>query len=414
MPAELSPMKSRRLFTFLLASLSLIAATPAPDPARAGMDPAQLARIAPRMTAFSSDQSISGAVTLVMRKGTLAHFEAAGWQDIETRKPMAKDAIFQIMSMTKPFTGVAIMMLVEEGRVRLSDPVENLLPEFRGQWVIATEENGVRTMKKPSRPITVRDLMSHTSGLSPAAPGIANIMVTMDRTLADACLIYSQQPLEFEPGSRWKYSNTGIAVLGRIVEVQSGMPFEKFLETRIFQPLGMPDSHIFLPASKHARLAPVYVQKNSKLVKAGANILAGDPLQFRKDAKYSGPEHAMYSTAADLAQFYQMMLNQGTLNGKRLLSPASVETMTALHTGDLKAGHNPGTGFGLTWEVTKENLGTLTGQSIGTFGHGGAFGTYGWVDPKKQLVGVFLVQLEGDVKPSRDAFVGMANSAVIP
>jgi CubicO group peptidase (beta-lactamase class C family) len=120
----------------------------------------------------------------------------------------------------------------------------------------------------------------------------------------------------------------------------------------------------------------------------------------------------MYSTAWDLAQFYQMMLNKGSLNGKRLLSPSSVATMTALHTAELKAGHNPGTGFGLTWEVTKDNQGTLTGQSLGTFGHGGAFGTYGWVDPIKQVVGVFLIQLSGDPKPARDAFVGMTNAAV--
>jgi CubicO group peptidase (beta-lactamase class C family) len=121
----------------------------------------------------------------------------------------------------------------------------------------------------------------------------------------------------------------------------------------------------------------------------------------------------MYSTAADLAKFYQMMCNRGTLDGKRLLSPQSVATMTALHTGDLQAGHNPGTGFGLTWEVTKSNLGMLTGQSIGTFGHGGAFGTYGWIDPAKHLVGVFMVQMSTDSRPARDAFVGMANAAVI-
>ncbi len=402
----------RILPALLLSALALFSAPPTPDPAKAGMDAATLQRIAPRMKELAARQVMSGAVTLVMRKGALAHFESAGFQDIEANRPMQKDAIFQIMSMTKPFTGVAIMMLVEEGKVRLSDPVEMHLPEFRGQWMIASESNGVRTLKMPARPITVRDLMSHTSGL-PAAPSIGDIMVRMNRTLADACLIYSQQPLEFEPGSRWKYSNTGLATLGRIVEVASGLSYEKFLEARIFQPLGMTDSHIFLPAEKHSRLAPVYTLKDGRLVKAGASILAGDPLQFRKGALYSGPEHSIYSTAWDLAQFYQMMLNHGTLNGKRLLSPSSVATMTALHTGDLKAGHNPGTGFGLTWEVTRDNTGTLTGQSIGAFGHGGAFGTYGWIDPRKDLVGVFLIQLTGDPKPARDAFVGIANASIL-
>lgn len=402
----------RVLSSLLLSSLALVSAPPTPDPAKAGMDPATMQRIAPRMKELAARQVMSGAVTLVMRKGALAHFESAGFQDIEAGKPMPKDAIFQIMSMTKPVTGVAIMMLVEEGKVRLNDPVEMHLPEFRGQWMVASEANGIRTLKRPARPITVRDLMSHTSGL-PVAPAIADIMVTMNRTLADAVLLYSQQPLEFEPGSQWKYSNTGLATLGRIVEVASGLSYDKFLETRIFQPLGMTDSHIFLPAEKHSRLAPVYSRKDGKLVKADATILAGDPLQFRKGAVYTGPEHAMYSTAWDLAQFYQMMLNRGTWNGKRLLSPSSVATMTALHTADLKAGHNPGTGFGLTWEVTKDNAGMLTGQSIGTFGHGGAFGTYGWVDPRKDLIGVFLIQLSGDGRPARDAFVGMANSAIL-
>lgn len=404
---------TRRFVLFPLAAALLLAAPPAPDAAKAGMDGAQLQKIAPRMKAMAEAQAVSGAITLVLRKGALAHFEAVGWQDVEAKKPMRPDTIFQIMSMTKPFTGVAIMMLVEEGKVRLSDPVEKLLPEFRGQMVKVSEGNGVVTLKKPARPMTVRDLMSHISGMGPAAAGIGEILEKMDRTLAEACLVYSQQPLEFEPGTKWQYANPGIAILGRIIEVQSGMAYEKFLETRIFQPLGMVDSHIFLPAEKQARVAPVYGTKGGKLVKAGATILAGDPMLYRQGAKYSGPEYALYSTAWDLAQFYQMMLNRGMLNGKRLLSPWSVETMTALHTGELQAGHNPGTGFGLTWEVTKSNLGMLTGQSIGTFGHGGAFGTYGWIDPGKELVGVFMVGSTDNTRPVRDAFVGMANAAVV-
>lgn len=403
----------KRTSALLLSTLLAAAAPPAPDPARAGMDAAQLKRITPVLEEFVERGQMSGAVTLVMRRGALAHFETAGWQDLEAKKPMQKDTIFQIMSMTKPFTGVAIMMLAEEGRLRLNDRVEDHLPEFRGQMMIESEKDGVRVLRKPSRPITIRDLMTHTSGLGPAAPGIGDIMVRMDRTLADACLIYSQQPLLFDPGTRWMYSNTGIAVLGRIVEVRSGMSFEQFLERRIFQPLGMTDTHVFLPPAKRGRLAPVYTVKDGRLVKAGDDILGGDPMKFREGAKYSGPEHSLYSTAWDLAQFYQMMLNGGELNGRRLLSPASVETMTRLHTGELQAGHNPGTGFGLTWEVTKEAAGTLTGQSIGTYGHGGAFGTYGWVDPQKKLVGVFLVQLAGrPIQPMRDAFITMANAAV--
>ena len=209
------------------------------------------------------------------------------------------------------------------------------------------------------------------------------------------------------------YSNPGIATLGRIVEVTADMPYEKFLETRIFQPLGMKDSHVFLPAEKQARLAPIYMTKDGKLSRSTQGLLGGDPMQFRKGAKYSGPEYSLYSTAEDLALFYQMMLNKGTLNGKRLLSPASVQVMSSVHTGELKAGHELGTGFGLTWEVTKDAMGTLTGQSIGTFGHGGAYGTYGWIDPKRDVVGVFMIQYSGNRKDVRDSFIEISAASII-
>jgi CubicO group peptidase (beta-lactamase class C family) len=306
------------------------------------------------------------------------------------------------------------MMLAEEGKLRLNDPVERHLPEFRGQMMIDQKTSTTQTIKKPPRPITIRDLMTHTSGLiANPPPGLGELLGKMDRTLAEAVLVYSQQPLEFEPGSRWMYSNPGIATLGRIVEVAADMPFEKFLETRVFEPLGMKDSHIFLPAEKQARLAPVYSQKDGWLVRVTEGLLAGDPLGFRKGARYSGPEYAMYSTAEDLAQFYQMMLNRGTLGGKRLLSPASVEVMSTVHTGELRAGHDPGVGFGLTWAVTKDPIGILSGHGIGTFGHGGAFGTYGWIDPRRDMVGVFLIQFSGDRRDVRDAFVEMATAAII-
>jgi len=217
-------------------------------------DSGQLAKIAGRMRELVEQKRIAGTVTLFQQKGELVHFEAVGWQDIENKKPMRKDSIFQIMSMTKPFTGTAIMMLAEAGRLSVSDPVEKHLPEFRGQML---QVQGA--LKKPARPITIHDLMTHTSGLPSAPPpGIGELYQKLDRVLADAVLVFSQQPLDFEPGSKWSYSNQGIATLGRIIEVASGMPYEKFLETRIFQPLGMKDSHFFLPETKKDRLAIVY------------------------------------------------------------------------------------------------------------------------------------------------------------
>lgn len=404
----------RLALVFLTVTSLVFAQKSVQTGAQSGMDPAALARIKPRMQQYVDRGYVAGAVTLIQRRGAPAHLEAVGYQDVEAKKPMRTDSIFQIMSMTKPITGVAIMILADEGKLRISDPVERHLPEFRGQMMVESKTEASRVLKKPARPITIRDLMTHTSGLSNSPPsGIGDLLFKMDRTLAEAVTIYAQQPLEFEPGTRWLYSNPGIATLGRIVEVTSGMSFEQFVETHIFQPLGMKDSHIFLPADKRARVALVYGETNGRLERAGDRILAGDQLKFRAGAKYSGPEYAAFSTAPDLARFYQMMLNRGALDGKRILSPAAVEIMTRVHTGDVKAGWLTGTGFGLTWEVVKDPIGTLTGMTEGCFNHGGAFGTFGWVDPKRDLVGVFLVAHTGSRFEARDAFIFMSAAAIV-
>jgi CubicO group peptidase (beta-lactamase class C family) len=233
----------------------------------------------------------------------------------------------------------------------------------------------------------------------------------MDRTLEESVKAFALAPLEFEPGSRWMYSNTGIATLGRIIEVVAGQPFERFIAARIFEPLGMKDSFFFAPAEKTGRIAMVYEAKDGRLVRSGAGILGGDPTMFRKGAKFPAPEFGLYSTASDLFAFYQMMLNGGVHGGKRLLSKAAVDTMTMPHTGELKAGHLPGTAFGLTWEVVRDPIGTLTFLSQGTFGHGGAFGTHGWIDKQKDLVGVFMVQKGGN--DPKNVFFQLAGSAVV-
>ncbi len=386
------------------------------SPAKAGMDVERLGRIPARMKVYVDKGTIAGAVTLVARHGTIAGLEAVGYQELESKKPMRTDTIFQIMSMTKPVTAVAVMMLVEEGKVVLSDPVEKYLPEFRGLWLNepgATDKE--RKQIRPPRRITLRDLLTHTSGMVANPPaGAGDLLSKMNLSLAEAVALYSQQPLDFEPGTRWQYSNPGIATLGRIVEVVSGRPFETFLEERIFQPLGMKDSFIFPPSGKLERIAMVYRLEEGKLKRADSSILAGDPANFRKGARYSGPEYAMYSTAADLFAFYQMMLDGGTHNGKRLLSRSGVEMMTTLHTGTLDpAGHSPGKGYGLAWTVVKDPLGTLQYQSLGTYGHGGAFGTEGWIDVKKDLVGVFLVQRSsGGDGEEANAFKAMAAAAI--
>ncbi|MFN7921451.1 MAG: serine hydrolase domain-containing protein [Bryobacteraceae bacterium] len=399
----------------ILAALSVAICLLAQNGGRAGMDSERLAKIAPRMKSFVDRGQVAGTVTLVARHGQIVEFDAVGYQDSESRKPMAKDSIFQIMSMTKPMVGTAIMMLADEGRLAVVDPVEKYLPEFRGQMMIASRgADGTLTLRKPARPITIRDLMSHTSGMPGNPPaGLTGLYQKMDRTLADATLIYSQMPLEFEPGTEWRYSNPGIATLGRIIEVVSDQPFEKFMAERLWQPLGMKDTFIFPPDDKKPRIAAVHATRDGKLMHADGTILGGDALEYRKGAKYSAPEFGAYSTAQDLLAFYEMTRNWGIHGGKRLLSKAAIETMTRLHTADIKSGHMPGTGFGLTWEVVRENYGMLNYLSIGAYGHGGAFGTHGWIDRKQDMVGVYLVQGGAGNTDAKYAFMRMANAAVV-
>lgn len=380
--------------------------------ADAGVDKARLGQIGARMQSFVDKKMVAGVVTLVAHNGEVVHVNAVGQQNVEEKKAMTPDSIFQIMSMTKPVTGVAVMMLAEEGKLSVSDAVEFHLPEFKGQML----RDPAGGLTKPKRAITVRDLMTHTSGL-PGNPGpglYENAYQRMNIPLGEAVKLYSQNALDFEPGTKWQYSNMGIATLGRLVEVASGMSFEQFVETRIFTPLGMKDSHFYLPAEKRARLAMIYRGADGALTRSDPKtLLAGDPAVYRKESKYPAPEFGMYSTAADMAAFYSMMLQGGMAKGKRLLSKASVETMTTVHTGELPAASS-GAGFGLTWEVVKDPMATLTLRSPGTFGHGGAFGTYGWIDAKKHIVGVFLVQSTGGGSTyARDAFLTMTNSAVL-
>lgn len=361
-------------------------------------DPAALARIQPRMQSQVDRGVINGTVTLILEKGQLVHHEATGFADRENNKPMRKDSIFQIMSMTKPFTGVAIMMLVEEGKLNLHDPVGRYVPEF-----------------KHHQGMLVRHLMTHTSGLAANPPG-ENMewYYSMKITLGEAIKYYATTPLLFEPGTKWSYSNMGIATLGRIVENLSGMKFEDFIAQRILTPLNMKDTFFFpdaQPAERKSRIVVNYCTVKEALTPCGHTTLGGDSRKLRAGATYSAPEFGLYSTAEDLSRFYQTMLNGGTYNGKRLLSRASVEAMSMTQTGDLLTGHSSGATFGLTWEVIAKNPGAAQLWSLGTFGHGGAFGTHGWIDPKKQIVGVFMVQGGSGNAETKSNFIAMASAA---
>jgi CubicO group peptidase (beta-lactamase class C family) len=247
--------------------------------------------------------------------------------------------------------------------------------------------------------------MTHTSGLPGETP---KGFVKAGHTLAEVVSLGAQQQLEFEPGSKWSYSNMGIATLGRIIEVVSGKPYEQFVAERVLTPLNMKDTHYFLPVEKQSRLATVYTDKDGKLERHDA-----DP--FRNGARYPEPESGLYSTAGDMARFYQMMLDKRSLDGHRILSPAAVAVMTSVHTGDLKAGFSPGVGWGLGWSVVREPAGTLRLTSIGSFGHGGAYRTFGWVDPAKDMLEVIMYQRTnggGDLAHEINSFLALAAAAI--
>ncbi|MFN0107198.1 MAG: serine hydrolase domain-containing protein [Bryobacteraceae bacterium] len=377
------------------------------------MDKAKLAGIAPRMKEFVDAGKAAGIVTLVAHKGEVLALDAVGYTDIETRQPMTPGNIFQLHSMTKPIVALAAMQLAEEGRLSLADPVEKHLPEFRGQMVISVAHpDGGKLMKKPARPITIRDLMTHTSGmmLNPP-PGIGELHGALHKSLADVALVLSQQPLEFEPGAKWQYSNTGIAALARIVEVIGGQTLEVHMAKRIFEPLGMKDTYFFPPKDKWSRMPTAYILRDGKLVKYTSDPLGEGKMKFRDGAKYSLPEGGLYSTAADLLVLYKAILNDGRHGTFRLLSPAGLRLMRQSHTGDLRTG-TPGAGWGLGWFVMKERS---AGQpmAVGTFGHGGRYGTFCFLDPTNDLIGIFLIHREGGAD-ERQAFVQMAYAALRP
>ncbi len=368
---------------------------------KSGMNAQRLAKIPVRMKAYVDGGKAAGIVTLIAHHGATAQLSAVGFQDIDKKTPMRTDSLFRIASMTKPVTSVGIMILAEEGLLALTDPVEKHLPEFRGQKMLKDAQ-----LVPPSRVITIRDLLTHTSGMSTGGPSA--LADKTFRTVAEVVAIASQAPLDFEPGTRWQYSNVGMATLGRIIEVVSGQSYASFLSERILLPLGMKDTTFFPRSEQESRVATIYTDDNGVLKRATIGLPP-------KGARYTAPEGGLYSTAEDMARFYQMMLNKGTLDGRQVLSPASVDVMTSLHTGDLKAGFAPGMGYGLGWSVVRDAAGTFRLNSIGTYGHGGAFRTYGWVDPSKDMLGVIMLQRTnggGDLADEISSFMEMAAAAI--
>lgn len=364
---------------------------------KSGMDSERLARILVQMKSFVKQGAIAGAVTLIARRGEVVSLEAVGHQDLESKKPMRADTIFDIRSVTKPVTAIGVMILMEEGKLALNDPVEKHIPEF----------SATRKTRGSPNPITIHHLLTHTAGLpSNRPPEIEDITIKRDRTLSEVVGFLSKQEPEFEPGTQFRYSSGGYAVLGRIIEVVSGKPYEQFIKERIFVPLGMKDSFFFIPAEKQSRVASIYRFQDGKLSK-WEEIEA-----YSRNAKYPGPEFGMYSTASDLASLCQMMLDGGTFKGRRILSKMSVELMTENHTLNIKSAITQTPAYqGLGWGLTGDPMNDFPLTSPGSFGHNGAFGAIVWLDPNKRLIRIFLAHRFGFGNES-NVFMAMAGSAV--
>ena len=372
------------------------------------MNPQRLALIPVRMKEYVEAHKAAGMVTLVARHGKVASFDAIGYQNVESRKPMRKNTIFRIASLTKPVTCAGIMILVDEGKLSVIDPVEKYLPEYKGAKVNGCQGRSGYGCEGslPSRPINIQDLMTHTSGL---VGSLHMADATPPATLAQLASLGAKTQLLFEPGTHWSYSNVGYDILGRIIEVVSKQSYDAFLKQRIFEPLGMRDTDFFLPDEKRDRVATLYTLSDSGLKPASAQFGS------QRGPKIPMPAGGLLSTAEGILRFNMMMRNKGTLDGRRVLSSAAVTLMTTSHTGNLPAGWVPGVGHGYGYEVVRNAQGMFRYNSIGSFVKGGAYRTYEWVDPEKDLVGVFMMQLTnggGDTADEINSFVALSAAAI--
>jgi len=408
----------RYSFGPVVLSATLIAASggvpTTSKPEDVGMSAERLQRIHDAVARHIDAKDVSGAVALVARRGKIVFFEAQGLADIVGKKPMAKDSIFRLASMSKPITSVAVMMMLEEGKVRLADRVSQFIPEFKTMKVAVAKGTTDKPVQMPgfgrggppqappefdlvpaAREITVRDLLTHTSGLMSAGVSGAEQNKVAPRgpndTLANYIPKLAQTPLDFQPGTKWAYSGLyGFDVLARIVEIASGMPYDQFLQQRLFTPLGMKDTGFAPTPERMARVGTVYQRGPDGNLRPAPN-----PNQLISGTYFSASGGLM-STAEDYLQFAQMLVNGGQLNGKRYLGPKTVELMTANHTGDMVNGQfgRPahGMGFALGVQVVLDPVAADLRVSPGTYGWAGAYGTNQNMDPKEKMVSIIMMQ----------------------
>ncbi len=395
-PPRLSPALILSLLLLFGAAANLRAA------ASSGFDPARLARLDAVVQHHVDEGDLAGGVVYVARNGEVAHLKAFGHQDIEGKVPMPTDAIFRIASMSKAVTSVAIMMLYEEGKLMMRDPLHKHLPAFRNQVVAvpppADAHPGTKFVTEPvRRPIQIRDLLTHTAGLTYGdglavdlykAAGLHGwYFADKDETIGEAINRLATLPLHGHPGESWQYGYA-TDVLGHLVEVLSGMPLDRFIEERICQPLDMKDTSFFLPAGKEARLAPVYGVQDGKLVRM-EDSTKSDYVQGPRRCFSGGA--GLLSTIQDYGRLLQMLANGGELDGVRLLNPKTVELMHANHTGDKYRRDTSAFGLGFWVNEDPGFYGELVNK--GAYGWGSAYYPQYFVDPEKNVVAIFMTQL---------------------
>jgi len=393
----------------LLAAFCQVASAQHFERARAeqlGLSGDRLDQLEQALAAYADSGQLAGSVTLVLRHGRIALLEAYGYSDIESGRRMRDDTIFRIASQSKAIVSTAAMILQDDGRLLIGDPVSKYLPEFLETSVAVPREGGGYDVVPASRPITIRDLLTHTSGFDYgtgiaadrwAAAGIQNYYFSdRDEPIRETVRRMATLPASEQPGQRWIYGYS-IDILGAVVEVAAGMPLDRFLRERIFEPLGMDDTFFYLPQNARDRLATVYASVDGELQRAPADGPAG------QGAFVDGPRQSfsggagLLSTAEDYGRFLQMILNGGELDGERILGRKSVELMSVSHLGDIE--FQPGVGMGLGFSVLEDVGRRGTPGSIGELGWGGAYHSTYWIDPVEELVVVHLTQLTpaGDV-----------------
>jgi CubicO group peptidase (beta-lactamase class C family) len=347
-------------------------------------DAPKLPGVGAAMQEAITKNEIAGTITIVVTKDKTVHLETTGFADVATKRPMTADTLFWIASMTKPVTATAILMLQDEGKLNVADPVAKYLPEFAN----------LKTPSGKPANLTISQILTHTSGLGEAGGDAAR----QAKTLADLVPLWLAAPMQYEPGEKWKYTQSGINAAGRIVEVVSGMTFDAFLQKRLFDPLGMANTTFYPTAEQRARLATAYAKNKD----TGALESVPPRADFGSRDRPPQGNGGLYSTAPDYARFCQMLLNGGTLAGRRYLSAAALKFLATPQTDNLPTGFfqnetfgNRGTNYGWgigTCVLRTPHEGVAEMLSPGSYGHGGAWGTQAWIDPVKGVAYVLMVQ----------------------